>query len=168
MNELLSYESELKRLMDMQQKLVPIATELVRPKPAKIGLLEFSPTTSSISEQICNWPNFIPIGTWIEPPLGNIELSGDTWEFNFQTQQVVFMNLRDRTCVRAEYSVMGDVGITSWAMYLFLKSRLMNGQIEESSLVEHNKEFFSYLINCGKIKMIGDGPLGGAVSLYVP
>lgn len=171
MNELNKYISELKRLMDLQQKLVPIASGLVHLKPANVGSIKFFPTANIISEQIRNWPSstlFMPMEFWIEPSFGNIEFLVDTWEFSFQSQQVVFTNSRDKTYVRAEYSVKGDIGVTAWAMYLFLKSRFANEQIEEPTLVERNNEFFSYLIDCGKIKMIGNGLLGEAVSTYIP
>jgi hypothetical protein len=171
MNELSLYVNELEKLIDMQQKLVPIAAGLVHLKPAKFGSLEFSPMTNNISEQIRNWPNsihFIPIDSWIEPSVGTIEFSNDTWEFSFQTQQVSFVNLRDKTYVRAEYSVRGDIGITPWVIRLFLEFSFKNGQIKEHVLVERSDEFFSYLIDSGNIKIVGDGPLGGTVYTYIP
>lgn len=161
------YVAEMRKLIELQRKLVPVAERLVRIKPVRLDDfgINFLPTAKSVPEQIRIWeePIFLSIASWVEPDVGKFNLLGDVWEFSFGTQEVCFSNVTDRTHVRAEYSAEGSIGVTSWAMNFFLSSKIRNGQITETSLLDHNQEFFGQLFDRNIVKFLGEGPVSGAV-----
>jgi hypothetical protein len=78
--------------------------------------VRFIPTKKILSDQLKSWPQDMPKwppAMWVDKRNGTINVRGEEWNYAFHGQGVSFSNPHDGCKVSVEYTMNGELGITS-------------------------------------------------------
>lgn len=130
-------------------------------RTANVSEYKVIPTQTSIISQIKAWPDsvyLLPLGSWIEPRQGIIELDNEIWQFTLHgTQEISFIHQRTGQDVTLTFSAQGDIGITEWGMRIFLQttSTQQDNNQPEPEMTGH----FATLVDQNLLTLIPPRPL---------
>ncbi|NTW03546.1 MAG: hypothetical protein HGA19_20115 [Oscillochloris sp.] len=113
----------------------------------------FVPSHNTLLEQLSNWPNGmfpIPPAAWVHPRTGAILMLGQTWNYVLHGNGVTFANTSNEEEVGIEFGMGGEIALTSWIVYIYLKNT-PSEWAEKSQLVSNNNALFEEFVESGDI-----------------
>lgn len=142
------YLMNIKRFSQMQKSLHHQIDELVTLIPVAERSFNFTPTQTSILEQIKHWsPHefILPPAAWVQPRRGNVQFNNELWEFAFHGAALSFMNPQTKQEVIVEYSRLGQIGITEWAARCYCDTSAIP-ELSSQELAQQHLHLFEKLI----------------------
>lgn len=142
--------------VNLMNKLAPV----LKFKPASVAGQHFTPTENSLEAQIKAWPDSIylfPLGSWIEPRQGVVELADGVWRFTLHgTQEISFIHQQTNQDVTVTFSAQGDIGLSEWDMRVFLET---SQEWQAEMIAATNARLFAALVEQGVLTAVPPKPL---------
>ncbi len=118
--------------------------QIAKPKNTSYGGIYFTPTETTITRQIQQWPQHLFLfspASWVEPRKGEYIYQGALWSYAFHGGGLSFFLAPSERDVSGEFSRNGSLGITEYTTQCYISDKATNMPRLQEILVHHDLYF---------------------------